>query len=1177
MSMTQHIRGLGIGLSALAMWSGATLAAEPPPPTAGPAAPAEPEAKDIPEAPAAGTATPIGRQVALIPEIGKCHREPLQKSILEVEKKKTGESDLALQREREDFDRIYERFRAVSLDYQGEVSKLLAETFEERQASVNRRYTKQSKEASLTVRQRRLEAITRFERFVQKYPSDAEHTPDAMFRLAELYYERSAVDFDDAEQRYATEKDLFDRGKIPSEPRSPVRDYSDSVKLYQTMLSRFGDTYRYADAVYYLLGYVLEESGQDLEARKAWLALVNRLPKSEYAPEIFLRVGENHFDYGEFAEAAEVYKRALAYTDSRFYDKALYKLAWTYFQIYDYDSAILTFKDLIAWYDTNDKSGSATASALRAEAIDYLAKSLAEDDWDNDGLDDPEHGVGRALAYLSDGKPFENDIVAKYAESLYDLHDKDKYAEAITVYNELIRRDPNALEAVTYQQQIIKIYDILRDIDQATRERRRLAEMFAPGSRWAVANRANLKKMQDATQAVENAMRRRALFLHQRAQELKAQAALDEKPELLVEAFAGYKKASVAYQEYLTKYPNEPTSYEMRFYLAETLYYSDQFSTAAATYFQVAGNPHQGKFREPAAWSAVKSYERLLRDAVSAGHLPPKADPNHEFDPDAGRDKSDDAGPIVVRRVVPQVYPKEVRDWMASVDFYVLRDITRSGNRQPQAAFAYQAADLAARFNNYNEARSRFRQVVACFPENELAVNAMKNILNTYKDENDIENLEKWADITVRAGLEIDPGTLETIRTFKLGAQFQRAEALLDAKRHLEAAREFERIADANPDLKFLDKAYYNSAVAYKEVKYYDSASRIFEKLVTDPRFRNSEFKNDSLFELAENYKLFFNFEKAVTTYRTWLSRTAASNHENRPYAMFTTARLQEYSGELSQAAATYQQYAEAFQGRDDAANAMFRAAAVYGQLKQLKDQRSTLRAFVKRYETKQGMSTQVLNAMLQLAQIAEQTRNQRDSIKLYKSILREYSVRGHQPGTAPARTAANAKFQLVERDFKRYAAIRLKGSSQKRMSADVARKQKLLGALIAEYKNILTYQSYDWTIAAAYRLGDLYREFAQMLYAAPQPVGLSEEELEEFITQIENLGLQFEDQAIVAFEQAVIQARRLKVTNAWAEKALEAINRYKPADYPLYKETKRLPSYEPVYHVSPPGTEAGQ
>ncbi|MFT7582456.1 MAG: TolA-binding protein, partial [Myxococcota bacterium] len=348
MSMTQHIRGLGIGLSALAMWSGATLAAEPPPPTAGPAAPAEPEAKDIPEAPAAGTATPIGRQVALIPEIGKCHREPLQKSILEVEKKKTGESDLALQREREDFDRIYERFRAVSLDYQGEVSKLLAETFDERQASVNRRYTKQSKEASLTVRQRRLEAITRFERFVQKYPSDAEHTPDAMFRLAELYYERSAVDFDDAEQRYATEKDLFDRGKIPSEPRSPVRDYSDSVKLYQTMLSRFGDTYRYADAVYYLLGYVLEESGQDLEARKAWLALVNRLPKSEYAPEIFLRVGENHFDYGEFAEAAEVYKRALAYTDSRFYDKALYKLAWTYFQIYDYDSAILTFKDLIA-------------------------------------------------------------------------------------------------------------------------------------------------------------------------------------------------------------------------------------------------------------------------------------------------------------------------------------------------------------------------------------------------------------------------------------------------------------------------------------------------------------------------------------------------------------------------------------------------------------------------------------------------------------------------------------------------------------------------------------------------------------------------------------------------------------------------------------------------------------
>src|SRR5690606_4151342 len=126
------------------------------------------------------------------------------------------------------------------------------------------------------------------------------------------------------------------------------------------------------------------------------------------------------------------------------------------------------------------------------------------------------------------------------------------------------------------------------------------------------------------------------------------------------------------------------------------------------------------------------------------------------------------------------------------------------------------------------------------------------------------------------------------IKVFKLGAQFQHAEALLAAKKYLEAAREFERLADQNPDAPFADKAYYNAASAYKEVKYYDSASRLFEKLVTESRFSRSEFAEDSLFELAENYKLFFQFDKATTAYLALVGRYEAS--QNRAYALYQAA-----------------------------------------------------------------------------------------------------------------------------------------------------------------------------------------------------------------------------------------------------------------------------------------------
>ena len=41
-----------------------------------------------------------------------------------------------------------------------------------------------------------------FEAFLLRYPNDKRWTPDAMFRLAELYYEKSAEEYLDADEAY---------------------------------------------------------------------------------------------------------------------------------------------------------------------------------------------------------------------------------------------------------------------------------------------------------------------------------------------------------------------------------------------------------------------------------------------------------------------------------------------------------------------------------------------------------------------------------------------------------------------------------------------------------------------------------------------------------------------------------------------------------------------------------------------------------------------------------------------------------------------------------------------------------------------------------------------------------------------------------------------------------------
>jgi TolA-binding protein len=1107
-------------------------------------------------------------RVESVPEIGRCHREPLE-TAGQGGQPSVNAADDPLAAHRADFEAAVLRYEAVAQDYRDEIDRMLEDRFRERIGNVDKRYDREVERIEVLEKQRRLEAIAQFERFIERYPTDPRHTPDAMFRLAELYYERSAVDYDEATVRYNEQRKAFEAGTLKERPVSPERSYADCVRVYETLLSRFGSNYRYADAVMYLLGYVLQESFEELKAREVWRELVQKYPKSEYAPEVWLRVGEIHFDEGEFEKAAEAYSGALAYTDSRFYDKALYKLGWTYFQLFDYDRAIKTFKQLIAWYDTNAATlGEATASALRDEAIEYLAKSLTEDDWDADGVEDPNRGIERALGYLTGGQKFERDIMIRYADALYDLHDQMKYREAIEVYRRVIAGKPTALDAVDLQQKIIQILDILRDVDGSTLERKRLAEMFAPNSPWALANASDAKRVAEARETIELEMRRRALTLHQRAQELKTEAKeADDPAPLLAQSFEHYVSASRAYREYLTRYPTEPASYEMRFYLAETLYYSDQIDEAATVYLEVASDPYQARFREMAAWSAIKANERIIGDAVKKSRIPEKSNPNAAWDPpplpeEAGSEK---------RLVNAEPYPPEVERWRSAIDFYLLRDIKRDGSRKPQVAFAYQGGVMAMRFHSFEEARTRFKQVIACFPEEPLAADAMANILNSYRDENDLQSLEQWAGIAEKLELG-DPDMTAQIRSkikvFKLGAQFQRAEALLAEGKKLEAAREFERLADQNQDAAFLDKAYYNAAMAYKDVKYYDSAARIFEKLVNEPRFAKSEFKTESVFELAENYKLFFAFEKAVDTYNLFLQRTEGTNNPNRPYALFTAARLQEYAGNLAEAAKTYERYATVFKDRDDSANAIYRASELHGRLKVVDQQKRMLTLFVERFKNKQAMGTQVLGAMLELGDIAFAQNRTKEALKIYADVLREYKARGFQPGTQAAMYAAKALFLQIDQRFLEYEKIRLTGTSQRKMAVDLAQKKKLMDELELAFAEVFGFKSLDWTIAAYFRLGDLHREFAKTLYAAPEPQGLSDEELEEYVTQIEDLGLSYENVAIERFEKTVQESRRLKVTNDWAMKALAAINQYKPQEYPLFKDTLRLPTFRPRFRA---------
>jgi len=164
-----------------------------------------------------------------------------------------------------------DRFTETGEAFRSTVTSLVRRQYLQQRRARDRWYGERLETEERAFREAREDSIRVFEDFIRRYPNHAKYTPDAMFRLGELYFERSAVAFqtlyDDA-QAAREAGDLTAEDNLPTSP-----DFTATVALYKTLARRFPD-YERSDGVYYLIGYTLNEMGRPEEAVAAWLALV---------------------------------------------------------------------------------------------------------------------------------------------------------------------------------------------------------------------------------------------------------------------------------------------------------------------------------------------------------------------------------------------------------------------------------------------------------------------------------------------------------------------------------------------------------------------------------------------------------------------------------------------------------------------------------------------------------------------------------------------------------------------------------------------------------------------------------------------------------------------------------------------------------------------------------------
>jgi TolA-binding protein len=430
-----------------------------------------------------------------------------------------------------------------------------------------------------------------------------------LYYLGEMYYLRAwdiylkdDEAFDKKSDDYRLALAAFEAGSLKAEPRPPEPPQLDFIQAknhFKTLVKKYPDS-EFADGALYSLMFCNTEEDNRKEAASYGEELVKRFPNSQYAPQAYLILGEFYFNDNKLQLALDRYQAILKYPDSRWFDKALYKMGWTYYRLSDPKKAISAFFYLINEQDELAEDGLDislfTKSLLTKESIDYISISFAEADTTDDDLS----GLKKAKRFVRKVRnPY---IGSKILHKLGDVYyEQLKYNNAIATFKTLKETYPGYRELPGVMYSVIECFEQKgqeRDFIAANAGRRLLFERYNHTSEWT-------KQMDDtAAVSIADSLAERCLI---EAASYTYSLALEKKNKDM------YRQVIDMYWDYLKAYPHKEKAAECHYYIAEILFGTGDYLEAAKQYMEVSRRYRKSKYCETAAMNAIVAAQNLLK------------------------------------------------------------------------------------------------------------------------------------------------------------------------------------------------------------------------------------------------------------------------------------------------------------------------------------------------------------------------------------------------------------------------------------------------------------------------------------------------------------------------------------------------------------------------------------
>jgi tetratricopeptide (TPR) repeat protein len=654
--------------------------------------------------------------------------------------------------------------------------------------------------------------IVAYRDFLKAAPRDRQR-PEALRRLGDL-------EMDSADNRSAAAQ-----GAAP-DYRKAVTLYSDLLKAYPNAPSN--------DMVMYQLARAYEQGGELENALKTLDQLVTRYPVTRYIDEAQFRRGELLFTLRDYAGAERAYDKVVhAPVRTTYHERSLYMRGWSVFKEGRLDDALNSFfavfdLKLPGTYSEDVLASVANMSRADREMLDdtFRITSLCLEN-----LQGPESIPTYAK---TPGRYAYEFLVYKELADLYLKQERTK--DAADTLGSFARLHPLHAQAPIFQAQVIEIYQRAGFTGLALQAKKEYVVRYGVHSAFRTANPAGWEKAQPL---VKTHLTELARYYHAVAQK-------DKKSE-------DYQEAARWYREYLDSFPDDPQAAQTRFLLAELLFESKQFAEAAIEYDLAAYSyPRNGK-------SADAGYAVLLAYAEQEKGLPPaQAKPVQLAGIESARKFArtfvDDprAGPVLAN-AAEKLYALGDLDQATLVAQQVI-SLKPAAPPGPRRTAWIVTAHAAFDHADFLRAEGAYKEAIALTAAQDAGRGPLVERLaaSIYKQG---EQARSAGDLRLAVSHFTRIAAAAPQSPVRATAQFDAAAALISLKDWPAAASTLEDFRQRYPSHPLQDQVGAKLAVVYSEQGHWEPAAVEFERLAAaskDPRYiREAQWQAAELYEKA--------------------------------------------------------------------------------------------------------------------------------------------------------------------------------------------------------------------------------------------------------------------------------------------------------------------------------------